>query len=82
MSLVGIKVGEMGDGAKGKCRRWSSRVVSGWKVYIRYICVCVCVWSPIANHVDSEIRGGKKKRKRKRKEKKSQLSPDSYILSS
>ena len=43
MSLVGIKVGEMGDGAKGKCRRWSSRVVSGWKVYIRYMCVCVCV---------------------------------------
>ena len=46
MSLVGIKVWEMGDGAKGKCRRWSSRVVSGWKVYIRYIyiymCVCVC----------------------------------------
>ena len=39
MSLVGIKVGEMGDGAKGKCRRWSSRVVSRWKVYIRYICV-------------------------------------------
>ena len=49
MSLVGIKVREMGDGANGKCRRWSSRVVSGWKVYIRYIyiyislCVCVCV---------------------------------------
>ena len=42
MSLVGIKVGEMGDGAKGKCRRWSSRVVSGWKVYIRYIYICVC----------------------------------------
>ena len=34
-------------------------------VYQICVCVCVCVWSPIANHVDSEIRGGKKKRKEK-----------------
>ena len=46
MSLVGIKVGEMGDGANGKCRRWSSRVVSRWKVYIYQIYMCEKRWSP------------------------------------
>ena len=73
---------EMGSEGDGVVE--SSLRVEG--VYISDIYVWKELVPDLANHVDecikvrSEIRGGKKKRKRK--EKKSQLSPDSYILSS